>query len=128
MIRFSSELARGRPIQVHCGSARSWLHVSDAVRAMEAAAHVDQYTVINIGHPDILPIEGLAERIRFELGAPKSLIEHVDQPGGMTPVKRPVLSRQHDVLGIIPAVSLDEGVRRVCTRVRERINSGRPKS
>jgi nucleoside-diphosphate-sugar epimerase len=121
MIRFSSELARGRPIEVHRGSARSWLHISDAVRAMEAAAHVDRYTVINIGHPDILPIEGLAELIRAELGAAKSLIEYRDQPNRMTPVKRPVLTRQRDVLGIEPAVSLPEGVRRVCQRVRERL-------
>src|SRR5947207_524428 len=35
MIRFSSELAQGRPIDVHRGSARSWLHVSDAVHAIE---------------------------------------------------------------------------------------------
>src|SRR5215210_5339005 len=30
MIRFSSELALGRPIEVHRGSARSWLHITDA--------------------------------------------------------------------------------------------------
>src|SRR5919201_2734 len=35
MIRFTSELAAGRPIEVHRGSARGWLHVSDAVAAIE---------------------------------------------------------------------------------------------
>ena len=40
MIRFSSELALGRPIEVHRGSGRSWLHVTDAVRAIEAAARL----------------------------------------------------------------------------------------
>ena len=124
MIRFSGELALGRPIQVHRGSARSWLHISDAVRAMEAAAHVDEYTVVNIGHPDILPIEGLAEQIRVELGASQALIEYIDQPDGMTLVKRPILDRQREVLSIVPTVSLEEGARRVCAAVRERIAAG----
>ena len=123
MIRFSSELARGRAIQVHLGTARSWLHISDAVRAIERAAHVDEYMVINIGHPDVFPTEGLAEQIRAELGAPQSLIEYVGQPEGMTPIKRPVLARQRSVLKIVPSVSLEKGIPRVCRRVTERIGS-----
>ena len=127
MIRFTSELAAGRPIDVHTGSARSWLHSSDAVAAIEAATRVDEYAVINIGHPDVLPIEELAERIRTELGAPVSLLRHVKQPSQMTPVKRPLLDRQRELLGIVPKVSLDEGVRRVCRRVRERLAAGEGK-
>jgi nucleoside-diphosphate-sugar epimerase len=124
MIRFSSELALGRRIQVHRGSARSWLHVSDAVRAIEAASQVDSCTVINIGHSEVVPIEHLAESIRREIGASSALIECCDQPARMTRVNRPVLKRQREVLGVVPEVSLDEGVRRVCRRVRERLASG----
>lgn len=69
MIRFAGNLAQGRPIEVHRGSARGWLHVSDAVNAMERAAHAREYAAINIGHPGIVPIEELAERIRSEVGA-----------------------------------------------------------
>jgi nucleoside-diphosphate-sugar epimerase len=69
MIRFATNLALGRPIEVHQGSARGWLHVSDAVRAIEAAAHVKDYSVINIGHPEILSIAEMAEMVRAELGA-----------------------------------------------------------
>ena len=124
MIRFTSELAAGRPIDVHRGSARGWLHVSDAVRAIEAAASVPEYAVINIGHPDVVPIEDLAEQIRRELGAPRDLVIVKDQPDRMTRVKRPVLSRQRDLLGIVPQIPLDEGVRRVCARMRERMARG----
>ena len=42
----------------------------------------------------------------------------------MTQVKRPVLSRQRDLLGIVPQIPLDEGVRRVCARMRERMARG----
>ncbi len=124
MIRFSSDLALGRPIEVHRGSARSWLHVSDAVRAIERAAHLREYAVINIGHPDVRPVEALAELIRRELGASPSLLRVVDQPARMTPVKRPSLARQRDLLGVEPAVSLEDGVRLVCGRVRERLAAG----
>jgi nucleoside-diphosphate-sugar epimerase len=124
MIRFASELAIGRSIQVHRNSARSWLHVSDAVRAIAAAPAVREYAVINIGHPEVVPTSELAERIRRELGAPSGLVESIDQPSRMTPTKRPVLTRQRDLLGVEPRVMLDEGVRLVCARVRERLAAG----
>lgn len=121
MIRFAANLARGEPIEVHTGTARGWLHASDAVNAIERAAHVDDYAVINIGHPDVQPIEELAERIRTRLGAPEHLVRYTEQPALMTPAKRPSLERQKEILGIEPAVSLDEGVDRVCSRILERM-------
>ena len=124
MIRFATNLALGRPIEVHQGSARGWFHVSDAVRAIEAAVRVAQHTVINIGHPDIRPIGELAEMIRQELGAPRHLITSSTLPPRMTLCKRPVLRRQEELLGIIPQVSLAEGVRRVCSRIQERLRKG----
>jgi nucleoside-diphosphate-sugar epimerase len=124
MIRFTSELALGRPIEVHRGSARSWLHVDDAIRAIEAAVRVNEYAVINIGHPDVVPIATLAEMIRRQLGAPADLIREIDFPERMTAVKRPALARMRDLLGVEPRVSLDEGIRRVCTRVCERLAAG----
>jgi nucleoside-diphosphate-sugar epimerase len=114
MIRFASNLARGRPIEVHRGSARSWLHVSDAVRAVEAAGHVTRHATINIGHPHIMPTDDLAELIRAELAADPSLIRLTPLPPQMTLLKRPTLERQRTILGIEPLVSLQEGVRRVC--------------
>ena len=124
MIRFSSELAAGRPIEVHRGSARSWLHISDAVRAIEAAARVHEYAVINIGHPDVTPMEELAEKIRGELGTARDLVVMRDLPSRMTLVKRPTLDRQRELLGITPRVSLEQGISLVCRRVRERIQAG----
>jgi nucleoside-diphosphate-sugar epimerase len=124
MIRFTSELALGRPIEVHRGSARSWLHIEDAIRAIEAAVRVSEYAVINIGHPDVVPVASLAERIRREIGAPAQLVRETDVPARMTAIKRPVLTRMSRLLGVEPRVSLDEGIRRVCVRVRERLAAG----
>lgn len=124
MIRFATNLALGKPIEVHRGSARGWLHASDAVRAIEAAARLTQYAVINIGHPEIVSMFELAEMIRRELDAPADLVKQVDLPPRMTLVKRPSLARQRDLLRLIPQVSLQEGVRRVCARIRERLSGG----
>lgn len=124
MIRFASNLAGGRPIKVHHGSARGWLHISDAVRAIDAASKVKEYSVINIGHPEVLPIAELAERICQELKADRSLIQYKDLPSRMTLIKRPVLDRQKTILGVVPKISLSEGVSLICNRVRQRILSG----
>ncbi len=124
MIRFATNLALGRPIEVHQGSSRGWFHVSDAVCAIESAVRVGQHTVINIGHPDVQPIGNLAEMIRQELGAPRNLITTSTLPPRMTLCKRPVLRRQQELLGIVPRVSLAEGVRRVCCRIQERLREG----
>ena len=121
MIRFAHDLARGRPIQVHRGGARGWLHISDAVRAIEAAAGVADHAVINIGHPDVTPIEDLAEGLRRRLNAAPSLITLNDLPARMTAAKRPSLARMRDLLGVTPKVSLDEGLDRVVARVRARL-------
>ena len=76
---------------------------------------------INIGHPDVRPIEELAELIRAELDAPRELVVEIDQPTTMTLAKRPTLDRQRELLGVEPAVSLEDGVARVCREIRRRV-------
>lgn len=122
MIRFAYNLARGKQIEVHNGSARGWLHVSDAVRAIEAATRVEEYTVINIGNPDVHSIAELAELIRVEMNANKDLIKVTELPGKMTLVKRPALKKQRELLGIAEMVSLQEGVKLVCDNVKRRMD------
>lgn len=121
MIRFAYNLALGQSIEVHEGSARAWFHAHDAVRAIEAAGRTRDYAVINIGHPDIIPIELLAEKIRDRLNAPKELIKRVPFPGQMTAVKNPTLDRMKNILGVWPEIDLDVGLDRVCEGVAARI-------
>lgn len=121
MIRFATNLALGKPIEVHRNSARAWCHVSDALRSIEAAARVDEYAIINIGSPDVRPMAELAEMMRATYRASKDLVKVVDLPGRMTLAKRPTLDRQRDLLGVEPNVTLEDGVARVCKRTRERL-------
>lgn len=124
MIRFAVNLATGKSIEIHRGSARAWLHVSDAVRAIEAAAHVDNYNIINIGHHDVVPIYDLAEMIRKILGASKDLLIVNDLPERMTLIKKPNTKRMNELLGIRPSLDLSEGVKLVCEKVVEKIKNG----
>jgi nucleoside-diphosphate-sugar epimerase len=127
MIRFAANLARGRPITVHRGSARGWLHVSDAVRAIEAASWLTEYSTINLGHPDIVSVAELAELIRAELGADPALVTEGPLPPQMTLIKRPTLDRQRKLLGRDPLVTLRDGVQLVCAhqlQLVERENRG----
>ena len=124
MIRFAGNLASGWPIVVHRGGVRGWLHASDAVRAIEASASVTEFQVINIGHPQILGVDELAEMIRRKLKVSSNLITFTDLPSRMTLRKVPTLGRQKDILGIEPEVSLEEGVERVCRRIPERLAVG----
>jgi nucleoside-diphosphate-sugar epimerase len=119
MIRFAWNLARGLPVTVHARSARSWLHVSDAVSGIESASRLEASTVINIGHPEVVLTSDLAELIRAELGAPASLIQLRQLPEQMTLVKRPSLQRQETLLGLYPSVPLKQGVGWVCARQEE---------
>ena len=120
MIRFATNLAEGRPIEVHEGTARGWLHASDAVRAVVAAADVEEYSVINIGHSDVRDIAELARMIARELDADPALLTTTTLPARMTSQKRPALSRMRDLLRVVPAVSLEEGVALVCAAARQR--------
>lgn len=118
MIRFAYNLHKGLPIDVHRGSMRGWLHVSDAVRLIEATTRVEGYNVINIGNPDVRPIEKLADMICNELNADRSLIHYSEIPSQMTQIKNPSLLNQTRLLHIQPKVTLEEGVKRVCDRIR----------
>lgn len=121
MIRFAWRLARGEPIEVHERSARGWIHSSDAVKAIELSATLDDYTIINIGHPDIVPIADIAEGIRRRLNADPALVTVKPLPPQMTGVKRPSLDRMQTLLGFTPSITLDEGLDRVCDEVRRRL-------
>lgn len=121
MVRFATNLALGKGVEVHQGAKRGWLHSSDAVEAIERAVQIDGYHKINIGHPDIRDIHELAEMIRVRLNASADLVKEVKFPGRMTPVKQPDLTRQAELLGIEPRIDLETGVAKVCDRIVERL-------
>jgi nucleoside-diphosphate-sugar epimerase len=121
VMKFAGRLATGRAIEVHEGSARGWFHVSDAVQAIAASMALEEYVVINIGNPEIVPIATVAEMIRKRLNAPAQLVTTVPQPPKTTQIKRPTLQRQKTLLKFEPRVCLAEGLDLVCREIQRRL-------
>jgi len=118
MVRFAEHLSKGETIEVHADTGRGWMHMDDAVDAIERASRVPDYAVINIGHPDVVSTEILAHMVCSRFKADRSLIHVVPQPNRMTAWKRPSLERQAQMLNFEPRVGIEEGVSRVCARFR----------
>jgi nucleoside-diphosphate-sugar epimerase len=122
MIRFAEGLLNGKKIRVHKNSQRSWLHMDDAVSALEKLIYLDKYHVINLGHPSVVHTEYIAkymcERLEVDF---KKRVELVDLPSRMTLAKIPDLTKQKALLGFEPKISIEEGINRVLGKVKERI-------
>jgi nucleoside-diphosphate-sugar epimerase len=123
MIRFVTSLAAGKIIEVHKGCERSWMHISDAVCAIERAVYVDKYMVINIGNDNVITVEDLSKLICKRLDASESLIKLIEQPDRMTKTKRPRLDRQKQILGVIPKIDIVDGIDRVCQVVQKEVKN-----
>jgi nucleoside-diphosphate-sugar epimerase len=117
MIRFAECLSKGEKITVHRNSARGWLHVDDAVRAIAQCSSLTDYHIINIGHPHIVETEWLANYMAklLRIDADK-YIELTDLPSRMTLHKYPCLKKQADLLGFAPIIDIEEGVHRVLSQ------------
>jgi nucleoside-diphosphate-sugar epimerase len=122
MIRFAEGLTSGKKIIVHKNSKRSWLHMNDAVSALEKLIYLDQYYTINIGNPKVVETEYIAQYMCNKLGVDfKKLVELVDLPSKMTLEKYPSLHLQKDLLGFEPKISIEEGIDRVLAKVKNRL-------
>jgi len=122
MIRFVESLIKNEPITVHRGAMRSWMHIDDAVRALEQCAYLQNYEIINIGHPEVIDIAEMASLILTELNKGHDLIKVADLPERMTLTKYPDITKQTTLLGVIPQVSLSEGIKRVINPVKNSID------
>jgi len=122
MIRFAESLLQGKKITVHKDSRRAWLHMSDAVVALEKLLHLDGYHVLNIGHPNVIDTEYIARYMCEKIGADfDSLVDLVELPTRMTLVKIPDLTRQKELLGFEPKISIEQGMDRVIEKVKSRL-------
>ncbi len=123
MIRFAEGLLTGQKITVHAGSWRSWLHVSDAVEIIEKTLSLDcPFTLLNIGHPIVASMQHLARLMCDATGRDyDQAVEIAPLPTRMTLSKTPDLTRQKELLGRDPKVTLVEGAVRVIKTVRERL-------
>lgn len=117
MIRFIEHLSKGEEIEVHLNSERAWMHLDDAVVALERLIEYDEYGIFNLGSEEFVKTEELAQIIADNLGVNlEEFANYIELPGRMTLKKRPNLSKMKNTLGFTPKVSLKEGVSRVISK------------
>jgi len=124
MIRFAEALCKGEKITVHKDSVRSWMHIEDCVEVLHRLLFLDDnYHVINIGHPAPIKMEDLARIMatNFKHYYTTDFMNLVDLPKQMTLTKIPSLLRQTQLLKFKSKVSLEEGIKRVVEKVKERL-------
>jgi nucleoside-diphosphate-sugar epimerase len=122
MIRFAESLILNKPIEVHRGAKRSWLHMYDAVRIYEQLMHVDGNHTVNVGNSDFINIEDMAKFMCDYLGRPYTLINVRDLPEKMTLVKMASFNKLKQLIDYSPSVKQFDGIKRVVARVIGRIS------
>ena len=120
--RFVDQATREAPITVYGDGrqTRCFTNVFDAVEAivrlMESKAAIGE--VVNVGQPEEISINDLAERVRDVVGG-RSDIEHVDYrdayPAGFEDMLRrvPSVEKLRRLAGFVPAIPLEQTIRQI---------------
>ena len=110
MIRFAHDLYFRKKIELHKGSKRSWLHMDDAVTALEKSMHLETFSIINIAHPNVIETETLARMFCDIYGRDyHEYVQEIPLPSQMTLEKIPDIRRQKKLLGFEPKISIEKG-------------------
>ena len=118
--RFAYSIVRGEPYTVHLGHDRSFLYVDDAVDALTAiAGNFVPGAVYNIGSTDLRSIRELSDLMLAIEGKDDSMVTYSEREPFTTVTKRIVVSRAERDLNLRPRVSLEEGLRRTLSWMRD---------
>jgi nucleoside-diphosphate-sugar epimerase len=122
MIRFAENLSKGIKIQVHKDSARSWMHMSDAVIILEKLLNTNGVYIINIGSSEVITMKELAQMMCNYLYLNYiDMVDEIELPDKMTLTKYPDTGLQRDITNIIPEISISYGIKLVIDKVKTRI-------
>lgn len=119
MIRFAEAVVTGTPFEVHKGSHRSWLHMSDAIVMYERMMHLDGNYLINVGNSDFIDIEDMARFMCEYVGQDYSLIQLKELPSKMTLTKVASFDKLKQLTNYTPQVDQRIGMGLVIDRVKD---------
>lgn len=120
MIRFCYHLSRKEKITVHKGSKRSWMHISDGVRALEKLIHLKGFQLLNIGSDELINTETLAEKICNLYGLKyQDYVIELPLPKRMTLEKIPDIRKQIELTGIKPLIDINTGILLVTNKIKD---------
>jgi len=111
IITFISQALRNQPLTVFGDGSqtRSFCYVSDLVEGICKLMLSDLHDPVNLGNPEELTILELARRV-LEITGSNSGIENRPLPENDPKLRRPDISRAHELLGWSPQVPLSEGL------------------
>nr|HPJ71720.1 GDP-mannose 4,6-dehydratase [bacterium] len=121
--RFCLAALAGEPLWINGDGSqiRAWCYIDDFVRGvllcLEKPAALGE--VFNIGnHTAAVTILDLAERI-IRLAGSSSTVNHRDELGADVALRIPSTRKARELLGFVPEIKLDEGLRRTIDWYRE---------
>lgn len=109
----------GEPFTVHRNTTRSWLYISDAVRALRILIEQGHRGIFNLGNPaGALPMVKVGEMVCEQTGG---LMQLAETPEGQIAHKHYDCSKLLSVADWEPEISLKEGIRRTIEWAREEV-------
>ncbi|OFZ83556.1 MAG: hypothetical protein A2603_02045, partial [Bdellovibrionales bacterium RIFOXYD1_FULL_55_31] len=103
---------RGEPLSIHGDGlqTRSFCYVSDLVAGVVRLYESDVHVPVNIGNPVEQTVLQFAEAVQ-RLTSNRSIIEHLPARPDDPRKRCPVIDRARNLLGWLPRVQLEEGLR-----------------
>jgi dTDP-glucose 4,6-dehydratase len=128
---FIVQALRGEPLTVYGKGqqTRSFCYVDDEVRGivqlLMAPESEEIHTPVNIGNPHELTVYEIAERI-LHLSNSRSPIVYESLPEDDPKVRRPDIARARALLGWMPEIPIEEGLRRTIESFQVKLASPTP--
>ena len=113
VFRFVRAIAEGEPLSVYGDGTqrRDFTYVDDVVRGTVAAIHIKGFETLNLGNDRPVSIAHLIRIIEGEVGRP-ACIEYHDRHEADPLATWADIGRARRLLGWVPEVSIEEGIRR----------------
>ena len=99
---------------------RSFCYISDLVDGIIRLMESSSNDPVNLGNPKEMTINAIAQQIVAMTGS-RSQIIHQPLPIDDPKVRQPDITRARELLGWVPHVTIDEGLRRTIDYVKQKI-------
>jgi dTDP-glucose 4,6-dehydratase len=121
---FVAQALRGEPITVFGDGTqtRSFCYVDDLVEGIWRLFRSTYAEPVNLGNPNEMTIRAFADAVQRFVGS-HCPIEHRPLPEDDPRVRKPDIARAREVLGWVPNIALDEGMRRTVAWFRGELGS-----
>jgi UDP-glucuronate 4-epimerase len=113
MFLFAKAILEKKPIQMRGkDTMRDFTYIEDCVDGVIAALdHPHDYTILNIGESDVVPLPRLISLLEEELGK-KAIVEEVPLPLGDVPRTLADISKAKELIGYSPTTKIEDGVKK----------------